>query len=90
MLALAAASSVLDDTAIAVRDGEIVAVGAGAELEASFTPERVIDAAGQVVALGFIDAHVHLGSFSAPDGPTSPAPVLARSLAVARFRSSCR
>ena len=62
-MALDAALSVLDDTAIAVRGGAIVAVGPRAELEASFTAERVVDAVGHVVAPGFIDAHVHLGAF---------------------------
>ena len=72
VLALDAASSVLDDTAIAVRDGAIVAVGARAEIEASFTAERLIDATCQVVAPGFIDAHVHLGAFLGAGRPYQP------------------
>lgn len=57
------ASGVLDDMAIAVRGGVIVAMGTAREVEASFTAGRVIDATGQVVAPGFVDAHVHLGAF---------------------------
>jgi len=63
VLDLDVAAGVLDDTAVAVRDGVIAAVGARPEIEATFTPARVIDAAGQVVAPGFVDAHVHLGAF---------------------------
>lgn len=54
---------VVDDAAVAVRGGAVVAVGPRSEIESSFTAQRVIDAAGQVVAPGFVDAHVHLGAF---------------------------
>jgi 5-methylthioadenosine/S-adenosylhomocysteine deaminase len=63
VLDLSTASGVLDDIAIAVRDGVIVGMGTAREIEASFTAARVIDATGQVVAPGFVDAHVHLGAF---------------------------
>lgn len=43
-------------TDIAVRDGRIVALGAGLELNA----KDVLDAAGRVTLPAFVDAHVHL------------------------------
>jgi len=49
----------LADGALAVADGEIVAVGPSRELRADFTAAETIDAAGKVVCPGFIDAHTH-------------------------------
>jgi 5-methylthioadenosine/S-adenosylhomocysteine deaminase len=63
ILDLSVASGVLDHSAIAVRDGLIVAVGDRADLEAAWHPAQRIDATGQVVAPGFVDAHVHLAAF---------------------------
>jgi predicted amidohydrolase YtcJ len=46
--------------ALAIRDGEIVSVGANAEIEALIGPEtRTIDLAGKMALPGFHDAHVH-------------------------------
>ena len=72
VLDLYTASGVLDDMAIAVRDGVIVGMATAREIEASFTPARVIDATGQVVAPGFVDAHVHLGAFLGAGRPYEP------------------
>ncbi|WP_336659303.1 amidohydrolase [Leucobacter sp. USHLN153] len=47
-------------SAIAIRDGRIVAVG-GEELREQFAAVREIDAAGGLVTPGFVDAHVHAG-----------------------------
>jgi N-acyl-D-amino-acid deacylase len=44
--------------AVAVKDGRIAAIGALADA----TAPRTIDAAGRVLAPGFIDAHVHIES----------------------------
>jgi uncharacterized glyoxalase superfamily protein PhnB len=63
ILDLTSPSGVLDNNALAVRCGVIVAVGPGSEIEATFTAVRVIDATGQVVSPGFSDAHVHLGAY---------------------------
>ncbi|MBC8092099.1 MAG: amidohydrolase family protein [Pseudonocardia sp.] len=72
VLDLSASSGVLDDMAIAVRDGVIVGMGTAQQIEASFTAARVIDATGQVVAPGFVDAHVHLGAFLGVGRPYEP------------------
>ena len=48
------------DGAIAVADGEIVAVGLTADLRDEYTATTEIDATGQVVCPGFVDAHTHL------------------------------
>lgn len=63
----------LGDAGIAVRDGVIVAVGPRAKIEAARTPGRRIDASGQVIAPGFVDAHVHLGAFLGADRAYTPA-----------------
>lgn len=47
----------LEDTALAICDGKIVAIG-GAEL-ADLPAERGIDANGGLVTPGFVDAHIH-------------------------------
>jgi imidazolonepropionase len=46
--------------AVAVSDGEIVAIGATADLRGEFQGAKEIDAAGQVLCPGFVDAHTHL------------------------------
>lgn len=50
----------LDSGAIAIRDGEIVAVGARGDLEGIDAAET-IDAAGMLVMPGLVNAHTHLG-----------------------------
>jgi len=52
--------SIIEDGALAVQGGRIAAVGTTAEVLADFTAGRVIDARGQVVLPGFVDAHTHL------------------------------
>ena len=56
VLDLAASAGVDDHAAIAIRAGFIVAVGDEAEIRSAWRPLRRIDAAGQVVAPGFVDA----------------------------------
>lgn len=48
-------------TAVAVRDGIIVAVGSLADARAAAPGADELDAAGGVIAPSFADAHVHLG-----------------------------
>ncbi|MFI5661205.1 amidohydrolase [Streptomyces sp. NPDC051684] len=54
------ASTVLADGAVAVRDGEIVAVGPADELCARHTAAETIDASGGLVVPGLINTHTHL------------------------------
>jgi imidazolonepropionase len=46
--------------AIAIADGQILAVGPTAEILAEYTADEKLDATGQVVCPGFVDAHTHL------------------------------
>src|SRR5512136_921563 len=48
------------DADVAIAEGKIVAIGAG------YTAKETIDVAGQVIAPGFIDAHVHIESAMVP------------------------
>lgn len=50
----------IPDGAVAVADGEIVAVGRTADLRADYTARQTIDASGQVLCPGFVDPHTHL------------------------------
>ena len=51
---------VIEDGAVLMRDGEIAAVGATAEMHASFPDEPAVDAGRRVVLPGFVDPHTHL------------------------------
>jgi 5-methylthioadenosine/S-adenosylhomocysteine deaminase len=51
---------VIEDGAIAVSGGRIVAVGARAEIEKSYTSRETIDARGRVVIPGLINGHTHV------------------------------
>lgn len=51
---------IIEDGALLVRDGVIVALGAGSEVASQATPDALrIDADGSVVMPGFVDAHTH-------------------------------
>lgn len=50
---------VIRDGAVAVRDGEIVAVGDRASLQRRFAAETSLDGAGRVVLPGLINGHTH-------------------------------
>jgi imidazolonepropionase len=45
--------------AVAVADGEIVAVGPTADLRADFTARQTLDASDKVICPGFVDPHTH-------------------------------
>ncbi len=49
----------IEDGAVAVREGRILAVGPTAEIRAEFTAPQEIDASGKVVMPGFVDPHTH-------------------------------
>ncbi len=68
-LALEHDSGAVLDGAVAISDGVIVAVGNRTAVEAQWQPRRRIDAGGQVISPGFVDAHVHLGAFLFARGP---------------------
>ncbi|MFH0517095.1 amidohydrolase [Streptomyces sp. M41] len=54
------AGTVVRDGAVAVDEGEIVAVGAAAELCARFRARESVDAVGCLVLPGLVNAHTHL------------------------------
>ncbi len=51
---------IIEDGAIAVADGVILAVGSTDEIQRQFSAQRTIDAVGSVVLPGFVDPHTHL------------------------------
>jgi 5-methylthioadenosine/S-adenosylhomocysteine deaminase len=51
--------TILEDGAVAISGREIAAVGPTVEVTARFSADQVIDASGQVVMPGLINAHVH-------------------------------
>jgi imidazolonepropionase len=50
----------IPDGAVAVADGEIVAVGSTSDLRALYSARHLMDASGKVVCPGFVDAHTHV------------------------------
>ncbi|RME77828.1 MAG: imidazolonepropionase [Chloroflexi bacterium] len=50
----------IPNAAVAVSDGEIVAVGPSDDLLAAYTARQTIDAGGKVVCPGFVDPHTHV------------------------------
>ncbi len=54
-----AAVGVIENGAVAVRDGQIVAVGPSDLLDGKFRAERTIDCRGRSLCPGFVDAHTH-------------------------------
>ncbi|MBM4422313.1 MAG: imidazolonepropionase [Chloroflexi bacterium] len=50
----------VEDGAVAILDGKIVAVGPTSDLRAQFTPRSTLDASRSVVMPGFVDPHTHL------------------------------
>jgi 2-polyprenyl-3-methyl-5-hydroxy-6-metoxy-1,4-benzoquinol methylase len=59
VLTLDAADTVYPAGAVAVRDGRIVAVGPRSRLVRRFRARRAIEAAGQLVLPGLVNAHTH-------------------------------
>src|SRR6185436_1756628 len=45
---------------VAIRNGEIVAVGPSAEIDANYKAKTVIKAGGMAVVPGFVNAHTHV------------------------------
>jgi 5-methylthioadenosine/S-adenosylhomocysteine deaminase len=59
VLPMDARDTVLEDGAVVVRDGAILAVGARRRIESRFRARRSIDARGRLVLPGFVNAHTH-------------------------------
>lgn len=51
---------VIDDGAIAVSRGRIVAIGPRAEIERAYTSRQRVDATGKVITPGLINGHTHI------------------------------
>ncbi|MEV2190770.1 amidohydrolase [Streptomyces phaeochromogenes] len=60
ILTVDAAGTVVPDGAVAIRDGEILAVGPAADLRARYTAADDLDATGCLVLPGLVNAHTHL------------------------------
>ncbi len=50
----------IENGALAVRDGRVVATGSTADLRSRYRPVESIDASGRCVLPGFVDPHTHL------------------------------
>jgi imidazolonepropionase len=51
---------IIEDGAVAVRDGRIALVGRSAKVRSQVVAEEELDASGKVVMPGFVDPHTHL------------------------------
>jgi 5-methylthioadenosine/S-adenosylhomocysteine deaminase len=51
---------VIDDGAMAISGGRILAIGTRAEVDAKYTARQTLDAAGKVVIPGLINTHTHI------------------------------
>ena len=54
------AGTIVDDGAVAVRDGEIVGVGPAAQMARAFEAVETLDATGCLVMPGLVNTHAHL------------------------------
>lgn len=50
----------IENGSVAIRDGEIVAVGASSEIDGKYAAKTVIRAGGHAVLPGFVNAHTHV------------------------------
>jgi 5-methylthioadenosine/S-adenosylhomocysteine deaminase len=51
---------VIEDGAVAIKGGNIVAIGSRADIASQVVPSRVVNAAGKVVIPGLINTHTHV------------------------------
>src|SRR4051794_38120373 len=51
---------IIEDGAVAISSGRILAAGPTADLRAVYQPAETLDAAGRVVLPGFVDPHTHV------------------------------
>lgn len=52
-------TGLIENGAVAVKDGKILAVGPAADLETAYTADRMIDCTDRAVCPGFVDPHTH-------------------------------
>src|SRR5687767_13238882 len=52
--------SIIENGAVAVKSGRIIATGDSAILRAAYNAPETLDATGSVVIPGFVDPHTHL------------------------------
>ena len=50
----------IEDGAVAIKNGDIIAVGQSSDLRKSYEARETIDASGKVVCPGFVDPHTHV------------------------------
>ena len=50
---------IVEDGAVAVHEGKIVAVGSTSRLRTEYEPRNTLDASGHIVMPGFVDPHTH-------------------------------
>jgi len=55
-----ASRRVIENGAVAVKNGRVVAVGSTAEIDRTYTAREIISAAGKVVVPGLINGHTHV------------------------------
>src|ERR1044071_4421721 len=60
IVAMDGARRVIEDGAVAVRGGRILAVGTRAEIDGKYTARETIEARGKVVIPGLINGHTHV------------------------------
>ncbi|MDQ3818621.1 MAG: hypothetical protein M3362_13215, partial [Acidobacteriota bacterium] len=51
---------VIDDGAVAIKGGRILAVGTSAEIDGKYSARETIDARGRVIIPGLINGHTHV------------------------------
>ena len=55
-----AKEEIVADGAVAVREGQVVAVGPAATILSRYVAPQMVDCAGQVIMPGLINAHTHV------------------------------
>ncbi len=62
LLTIDAADAILEDAAVAIENGRIVAIGETQKIAPHYPGAQEIDAAGMVVMPGLVNTHTHLGA----------------------------
>jgi len=59
IVTMSADRTIIEDGAVAIKDGAIVDIGQSTELRLRYLADRVIDASGKIVMPGLVNAHTH-------------------------------